>query len=152
MPPRRRSVPLLIVIALATLLLLPTFASAAAELEASPASLSFPATGIHDPAQNLSTELVNQGDEEAALTGISVAAPFSINFGASDCDDFTGLGPTGKCSLVVAFAPQSVGSFESSVTIEYGDAGGGHTLSINATGNGVAGTLEAGPLNFNTQP
>jgi hypothetical protein len=136
----------------ALMLTVPAFASAAASLEASPTPLVFPDTGIHDPSQTQSTQITNNGDEGASLTGFNATFPFTIDYGASDCDDVGTLEVGKACDLTVRFGPKVVGPVNGDVTIEYSDSGGSLELDIPASGTGVTGTLEASPLNFEPQP
>jgi len=141
-----------IAVAASLLLAMPAGASAAAELEAETTPLSFSPTGIHDPAATLSTEIVNVGDEEASVGTISAELPFSVDAGASDCDDVANIGVGGSCSLSVNFDPEVVGPAIGEVTFPYSDPIGPHQLSIPLTGTGIAGTLVAESFNFNVQP
>jgi hypothetical protein len=138
--------------ALALGLAVPALASASAQLEASPATLEFPEIGIHEPAATLSTTVTNVGNEEAALGTLSATSPFTIEFGPSNCDDVGTLQPSESCSLTAAFAPQAVGPGTGEVAVEYSSNGETFALEVPASGTGVTGTLEASPLNFNTQP
>ena len=136
----------------AMLLAVPALASAAAQLEASPASLLFPNTGIHDPSQTQSTQITNNGNETANLGPFSAGSPFTVDFGASECDDIVSLGIGASCNLTVRFSPEVAGPANGDVKIEYSDTGGPSLLEIPASGEGVTGTLVAGNFNFNTQP
>src|SRR5215217_8104425 len=106
----RNSIPATLLVAVISLLLVPAAASAASELEANPSTLSFPDTGIHDPAQSQNTQITNTGDETASLSGFNAATPFSINYGASNCDEIGTLEVGGTCNLAVDFDPQTTGA------------------------------------------
>lgn len=138
--------------AVALLLAVPALASAAGNLEADTAELSFPATGIHDSSTSLSTKITNNGDEDASLGGVTTSLPFSIDAEASDCDDNPVISPGNSCNLAVRFSPQAVGPTAASVTVEYNDSVEARSLEIAASGEGVTGTLSASTPSFNTQP
>src|SRR5215475_7312214 len=106
----------------ALLLAVPAFAAAAGNLEADTAALEFPATGIHDPSTELNTKITNNGDEDTSLGSVTTGSPFSIDAGASDCDDNPVISPGNSCNLVVRFSPQAVGPATGNVTIEYNDS------------------------------
>jgi hypothetical protein len=150
-PTLRRPLTVLLA-ALALALALPAFASAAAQLEASPATLEFPETGIHDAAQSLSTTVTNGGDEEASIGGFSATPPFYIDFGSSNCDEAGTLQPTQSCTLTVGFAPTGGGTYNGEADVEYTTNGETLLLEFPTSGIGVSGTLVAIPINFNTQP
>lgn len=137
---------------LALLLAVPAIASAAGNLEADTAELSFPATGIHDSSAVLSTKITNNGDEDTSLGGVTTASPFSVDAEASDCDDNPVLSPGSSCNLVVRFAPQTVGPATADVSVEYNDSVEARSLKITASGEGVTGTLSGSTPSFNTQP
>ncbi|HEV7483267.1 MAG TPA: hypothetical protein VGO13_09230 [Solirubrobacterales bacterium] len=90
--------------ALTLLAAVPAFAAAAGNLESDTATLEFPNTGIHDPATTLSAKITNNGDENVTIEGVSVAPPFAIDGGGSECDDNPTLGPSSSCNLMVHFA------------------------------------------------
>jgi hypothetical protein len=144
--------PIVLFSALALALALPAVASAAAQLEAGPAILAFPDTGIHDPAQSLSTKVTNGGDEEATIGGFSATSPFFIDFGSSSCDEVGALQPTESCTLVVRFAPTESAPYSGEAGVEYATNGETLLLEVPTLGIGVSGTLAASPINFNTQP
>ncbi len=137
---------------LALLLAVPALASAAGNLEADTAELSFPATGIHDSSTGESTKITNNGDENASLGGVTTSPPFSIDTGASDCDESPVLPPGASCNLAVRFSPQTVGPATAGVTVEYNDSVEARSLEITASGEGVTGTLSGSTPSFNTQP
>ena len=79
--------------------------------------------------------------------------PFFIDYDGSECDDIGGFLPQGAaCNLAVGFGPQEAGPESGEATIEYFDAGGPAVATVLVSGNGVRGTLQAGSVNFNTQP
>jgi hypothetical protein len=137
---------------LALLLAVPALASAAALLSAEPQSVVFPDVGINDPAATQDVKITNDGDEEALLGSINEAAPFSIEFGATDCDDVVSVGPGASCNLRIVFDPQEAGLFNDEVTMGYEAGAGPALLGVPVSGTGVAGTLQANGPNFNTQP
>ena len=152
MPSARR----LLVTALASIVALmfaiPALASAAGMLEADVTSLEFPATGIHDPSSQLSAKITNDGDENAALEGISTESPFLVDGGASECDDMPTLVPGASCSLVVRFAPTEVGLQGANVVLQYDDSAETQALTIPLSGSGATGTIAASELTFYSQP
>jgi hypothetical protein len=138
--------------ALALSAAVPAFASAAAEFEAGPATLEFPAGGIHDPAQTQTTVITNVGDETGIIQGLPAQAPFFVDFNATTCDGIGNLPAGETCVLAIGFTPQVAGPVNGDVGVEYSDVDGLHSLNIPASGTGAAGTIEAGTPSFMPLP
>ncbi len=101
----------------------------------SPASLSFPATGVglSAPAQTLT--LTNNGGLPLHLANTSLSAGFMI--ASSTCGST--LSPTASCNLVVVFSPTSAGAVSGTLTLIDDAPSGGQTTSL--TGTGIDYTL-----------
>jgi hypothetical protein len=134
---------------LALLVAVPAFASAAAEIEASPTALEFGEAGVNDSAPALTAELKNVGDEGTLVSNFQVPAPF-IREGS--CSDPVFLEPGEGCSLTVRFEPHSTGAFSANASLEYlvetGEGEIGFPLEIALSGTGATGTLEANTSSF----
>lgn len=152
MPPTRHLLVTALVAIATALLAVPAFASAAGVLEADVPSLDFPETGIHDNSSQLSAKITNGGDENAALEGVSVEPPFTVDGGSSDCDDNPVLEPGSSCNLVVRFGPTEAGPKTGNAILKYNDSAESQALSIPLSGTGAAGTVTAAPPVFNSQP
>jgi hypothetical protein len=140
---------------LASLLLLaaiPALAAAAGSLQAETTPLAFPDTGIHDPSTVQNTKITNVGDENATIESVSVALPFSVDGGASECDDNPVLAPGASCNLVVRFGPLIVGPAAATVVVQYNDSEAAQALEIGVSGSGATGTIAASSPSFSPQP
>jgi hypothetical protein len=101
----------------------------------SPASLSFPATGVglSAPAQTLT--LTNNGGLPLHLANTSLSAGFMT--ASSTCGST--LAPTASCNLVVVFSPTSAGAVSGTLTLTDDAQSGGQTANL--TGAGIDFTL-----------
>ena len=101
----------------------------------SPASLSFPATGVglSAPAQTLT--LTNNGGLPLHLANTALSAGFMI--ASSTCGST--LAPTATCNLVVVFSPTSAGAVSGTLTLTDDAPSGGQTTNL--TGTGIDYTL-----------
>lgn len=101
----------------------------------SPASLSFPATGVGltAPAQTLT--LTNNGGLPLHIANTTLSSNFII--ASTTCGST--LAPVASCNLVIVFAPTSAGPISGSITLT-DDAPSG-TQTTNLTGTGIDYTL-----------
>jgi hypothetical protein len=96
----------------------------------SPASLTFPATGVglSAPAQTLT--LTNNGGLPLHITNIALSTGFMI--ASSTCGST--LAPTASCNLVVVFSPTSAGPISGTLTLTDDAPNGGQTTNVTGTG------------------
>ena len=101
----------------------------------SPASLSFPATGVglSAPAQTLT--LTNNGGLPLHLANNALSSGFMI--ASSTCGST--LAPTTSCNLVIVFSPTSAGAVSGTLTLTDDAPSGGQTTNL--TGTGIDYTL-----------
>jgi hypothetical protein len=101
----------------------------------SPASLSFPATGVglSAPAQTLT--LTNNGGLPLHLANTALSPGFMI--ASSTCSST--LAPTTSCNLVIVFSPTTAGTVSGTLTLTDDAPSGGQTTNV--TGTGIDYTL-----------
>ena len=139
----------------ALLIAVPAFASADAEITATPTPLDFGQVGISDPAPTLATQIENTGDETTLIGNLQVTGPFAID-GSSTCGDPTFLNPGDKCSLAIRFQPLAIGSFSGAATLEYtigfGEEEIGASFEVPLSATASAGTIQASTPSFSPVP
>lgn len=102
-------------------------------------------------SQNLTLTVTNTGGNPAVLgtittTGLGLAAPFSLLGGT--CSSLSTVAVTGSCTLVVTFAPSTLGVATGNVTVPYNNAYASETTVGTLTGTGS----NPGLLTFSDNP
>jgi len=96
----------------------------------SPASLSFPATGVGLSALAQTLSLTNNGGLPLHLANTALSTGFMI--ASSTCGST--LAPAASCNLVVVFSPTSAGAVPGTLTLTDDAPSGGQTTNLTGTG------------------
>lgn len=110
-----------------------------------PPALNF-GTIISGQTSTLNITVSNTGSANLVISSVSSpASPFSIT--GNTCL-FTTIAPGGSCQITVKFAPTTVGTFNSSITIASNDPDTPN-VTVNITGTSILTNVDVNPLSIN---
>lgn len=104
--------------------------AASASLEVSPASISFPATGVGQSSSPITVTVTNEGSVDS-VTGLTLTAPAGFSLVNDTCA--ATLAPGASCTVGVEIAPQSAGAATGSLAVAASGLAG-QTVALAGTG------------------
>jgi len=106
-------------------------------LNASPASLSFPATIVGDAAATQTVTISNSGTTTASVSGVSVSGPFS------ETNNCSSVAVGSSCTATVGFTPTASGTNTGTLTVTSNATDSPTTIGL--SGNGIGSTTNLAP-------
>jgi len=112
-------------------------------LNASPASVSFPATIVGDAAASQTVTISNSGTATASISGVSVSGPFT------ETNNCSSVAVGSSCTATVGFTPTAAGTNTGSLTVTSNATDSPTTIGLSGSGIGsttnlaLSGTLTA---------
>ena len=117
-------------------------------------SLNFSTTQIGQVSTPQILSILNIGNQALNLTALALNGNFiQQSSGAVDCSTASSIGPTLACTFALAFAPQSVGAQNGSLTFTT-NSGSNRAVNLTGTATGTAGSdpvVSATTLTFTNQ-
>ncbi len=115
-----------------------------------PASVDFGAYTLGSPAITRAVTFTNTGNFAVAFSSITASAPFTLSDGCGPS-----LAPGASCTLLLGFAPGTVGTFAGSLTVASNAQGGSGSVPLTGTAQVAPvplATLSTSTLNLGATP